>query len=1466
MGTLNLRLSYHDMRMFAAMLQSLPAQVRAALSGKSEEEIVADAPANSVHMRASAAGAARLLAARWVRSPAPAPASAPSPAPAQPSAVWPLNALQVDADCVTLCVIDDCLDSDVPLLEIAMSDLHLDQDLRKAEESYPDPVLVSTPSGGAGSGVASCAGSGAGGGLLRAQLSVDYYNRTLSAWEPALEPWRFETKWEYTLSASLSLRRLQVDVNSSETLDVNVTSAALELYRLVRSNWTTDYCAPQLGTQQVEAGGAAEASPKGSPAGQRRRAPFVPYALRNDTGQRLWFTTLPTTSDQLLELEWECGGAGSAECVVGGESVAGAGAAPDDSWVCVRAGDTEPFSFGQRRGRARSAPHRLALRLDAWTPPDPLRVDRVGVFFRTVTHQEADTNIMAILLQKSGAEARLVLEVSLEGSARKLVAVRSALQLLNRLPHAVEVRLGTRPYHSPHIRTHPSWWRCTRRCSCSTACRTPSRCACTAHRRQVPLPAHTHAPKLVAVHSALQLLNRLPHAVEVRLHSAPAPGTTPRTYARTQAGGGALGAAAAQPPAARRRGAPAQRTGVRYHSPHIRTHPSWWRCTRRCSCSTACRTPSRCACTAHRRQVPLPAHTHAPKLVAVHSALQLLNRLPHAVEVRLHSAPAPGTTPRTYARTQAGGGALGAAAAQPPAARCRGAPAQRTGVRYHSPHVRTHPSWWRCARRCSCSTACRTLSRCACTAHRRQVPLPAHTHAPKLVAVHSALQLLNRLPHAVEVRLHSAPAPGTTPRTYARTQAGGGALGAAAAQPPAARRRGAPAQRTGARYHSPHIRTHPSWWRCTRRCSCSTACRTPSRCACTAHRRQVPLPAHTHAPKLVAVHSALQLLNRLPHAVEVRLHSAPAPGTTPRTYARTQAGGGALGAAAAQPPAARRRGAPAQRTGARYHSPHVRPHPSWWRCTRRCSCSTACRTLSRCACTAHRRQVPLPALSWGSAGVAVGASGSRGEVVAAGGRWAAPLCARPGALAVRPLLPRATRPPAQPSALPPALPPALLHWRDASADRALLHRERRAPPDHVYRFCCVIVRERFPVERGEPLAGHTLTLVPALRLENLLPLELQYRAGDVCGTLAPADTRPFHEVNAEEGVELSVKLEGFGWSTSLSVGGMGAAAGGGAGSGASFSARLKLRDLRGRRLYLNARVSVNKADGIKVSVSAAYWLVNRTGLPLVFRAEGGGEAAGQWPEHELARMVAPLLFSFADADAGPTISARLGTGIAPNPEWCSPFGLGPGITVKRLEAGAGVAAGAERSFAVGVAVRAGRGRYHRTNIVTLTPRYQLHNNTSRHLQFAQKCTATTLSDPGASATHVSAVAGCHLPWHWARRERDQLLCVRVLPSAATGPANSDAATAWSGGFRIDKPRSLHIACRESGGSYVLLRAEVVTQGATLLVVLTDAACAPPPLRIDNHSPVAVMFHQVRAGVPVGTGGDVVFMCQIVPLF
>lgn len=91
---------------------------------------------------------------------------------------------------------------------------------------------------------------------------------------------------------------------------------------------------------------------------------------------------------------------------------------------------------------------------------------------------------------------------------------------------------------------------------------------------------------------------------------------------------------------------------------------------------------------------------------------------------------------------------------------------------------------------------------------------------------------------------------------------------------------------------------------------------------------------------------------------------------------------------------------------------------------------------------------------------------------------------------------------------------------------------------------------------------------------------------------------------------------------------------------------------------------------IKIAVFAPVWLVNKSGLPLVFKQDGSTtEAAGQDVEHEIARMGAPLMFSFLErAEVNNSITMRIGNGLHPEGKttWCKNFHLQLGSRVRKL--------------------------------------------------------------------------------------------------------------------------------------------------------------------------------------------------------
>ena len=97
----------------------------------------------------------------------------------------------------------------------------------------------------------------------------------------------------------------------------------------------------------------------------RRRTPFTPFAIRNETGLSVWFRRL------------------SAKGKVGPSCSSTSGV---DPWVQVEDGHEVEFSFeeggrGGNLGGSGSA-HQIILSVEGWQEVSPVTIDRVGTFSR----------------------------------------------------------------------------------------------------------------------------------------------------------------------------------------------------------------------------------------------------------------------------------------------------------------------------------------------------------------------------------------------------------------------------------------------------------------------------------------------------------------------------------------------------------------------------------------------------------------------------------------------------------------------------------------------------------------------------------------------------------------------------------------------------------------------------------------------------------------------------------------------------------------------------------------------------------------------------------------------------------------------------------------------------------------------------------------------------------------------------
>uniref|UniRef100_A0A3Q2P4M1 Vacuolar protein sorting 13 homolog D n=1 Tax=Fundulus heteroclitus TaxID=8078 RepID=A0A3Q2P4M1_FUNHE len=362
----------------------------------------------------------------------------------------PLSGVEVKADSVCICFIDDCLDCDIPLAELTFS-LYVLQRIGSTQE-----------------------------GNASFTLSGDYYNRELS-WEPFIEPWPCFLSWQQQAAGRLHPPRLKVGVRAKQRLDVNITSVLLQ-YNTTKTSWIADYCKtdrqtptsspplPWLGSS-VDPPGFGQAPlahlRTRSTASltcleqqihsrvkiSKRRQPFVPYALRNHTGCTMWFATLTTSPTVALSHS------SSVDSISDMQSSGTDDTHNVSQWREVLPGEEIPFEF-EAREKLRHHTHELKLhqllvRVCGWEQVKPVSVDKVGVFFRyaapdrnsssnTVGSPISRTNIIHPHVYFSALPpVRVVFAITMEGSARKVITVRSALMVKNRLDVQMEVRLDS---------------------------------------------------------------------------------------------------------------------------------------------------------------------------------------------------------------------------------------------------------------------------------------------------------------------------------------------------------------------------------------------------------------------------------------------------------------------------------------------------------------------------------------------------------------------------------------------------------------------------------------------------------------------------------------------------------------------------------------------------------------------------------------------------------------------------------------------------------------------------------------------------------------------------------------------------------------------------------------------------------------------------------------------------------------
>ncbi|RKP11114.1 hypothetical protein THASP1DRAFT_27093 [Thamnocephalis sphaerospora] len=397
-----------------------------------------------------------------------------------------------------------------------------------------------------------------------------------------------------------------------------------------------------------------------------------------------------------------------------------------------------------------------------------------------------------------------------------------------------------------------------------------------------------------------------------------------------------------------------------------------------------------------------------------------------------------------------------------------------------------------------------------------------------------------------------------------------------------------------------------------------------------------------------------------------------------------------------------------------------------------------------------------------------------------------------------------------------------IYWRDFLASKpptaALCQPTQQGRPMHS--FCLFGMQDNKSLNaKGYP--SMSIRVGAPMELENLLPFDLEYRLVDSAtkkshsSRLHKGSTSQIHYVQTLRTLLLNVDVLDTEYDTSKSA--VISTSSEDDLELDSFLALIGPNDTK-LQLCIDRVVVPNSGGALRVSIYSPYLLVNKTGVDVVYAAKSNAKTAMPATIGDASEFAdgqsKQSMFSYKNSNTSDRLLVKLqGT------SWSPPVSLEAVGSHSELLLDS---PNGENMAYMGVSISKGGGQYHKTKIITFTPRFIIRNYLDTEVYFRE----------ADVATGKALASGQHTPVLFLSNNKEKRLVLRL----------SGEDTPWSAPFGVADIGKVHVRARRSDGTPELVRVEILLQGATIFVSL-HRETGKWPYRIENRSSTAVDFYQ-----------------------